>query len=245
MSYTNHTSNYNLPQYVGTDKPTYLGDFNTAMGIIDTQMKSNADSATGADSKADANTSAIGTLANLTTDAKNNLVSAVNEVQSEVTIAQNTANSATTTANTASTNIAKFNLTNRSTLTPTVNLGTLGDLTSVQFATDTTNSVFKVYGRIQITNLNNVSGTITLSLGNTSLRPDTAYEINTGAILVATNLNDVVSAVGSRNIKVDTNGDISIVVPAGSSVSTISGNTSVINIYISPCLYFNSDFGDQ
>lgn len=245
MASTNKTTNYELSQFVGTDKPAWLGDYNTDMGKIDTQMKANADTATGADGKADANATAIGTLSNLTTEAKTNLVSAINEVQGEVTTAQNTANSANTTANTASTNIAKFNLTNRSNLTPTVNLGTLGDLTNVQFATDTTNSVFKVYGRIQITNLTNVSGTITLSLGNTSLRPTTAYEINTGAILVSTNLSEIVSAVGSRNIKVDTNGDISVVVPAGSSLSTISGNTSTINIYISPCLYFNSDFGDQ
>lgn len=45
MSYTNHTPNYNLPQYVGTDKPTYLGDFNNAMTTIDTQMHNNAQNA--------------------------------------------------------------------------------------------------------------------------------------------------------------------------------------------------------
>lgn len=45
MSYTNHTPNYNLPQYVGTDKPTFLGDFNNAMTTIDTQMHSNAQNA--------------------------------------------------------------------------------------------------------------------------------------------------------------------------------------------------------
>lgn len=245
MASTNKTTNYELSQFVGTDKPAWLGDYNTDMGKIDTQMKANADTATGADGKADANATAIGTLANLTTEAKTNLVSAINELQGEVTTAQNTANSANTTANTASTNIAKFNLTNRSNLTPTVNLGTVGTSSNVQFATDSTDSVFKIYGRVQITNLSNVSGTITLSLGNTSLRPTTAYEINTGAILVSTNLSDAVSAVGSRNIKVDTNGDISIVLPAGSSLSTISGSTSIINVYILPCLYFNSDFGDQ
>lgn len=45
MSYTNHTPNYNLPQYVGTDKPTFLGDFNNAMTTIDTQMHNNAQNA--------------------------------------------------------------------------------------------------------------------------------------------------------------------------------------------------------
>ena len=45
MSFTNHTPNYNLPQYVGTDKPTFLGDFNNAMTTIDTQMHNNAQKA--------------------------------------------------------------------------------------------------------------------------------------------------------------------------------------------------------
>lgn len=45
MSFTNHTPNYNLPQYVGTDKPTFLGDFNNAMSAIDTALHNNAQNA--------------------------------------------------------------------------------------------------------------------------------------------------------------------------------------------------------
>lgn len=47
MSSTNHTTNYNLPQFVGTDKPAWLGDINPAMSAIDTQMKNNADGIAG------------------------------------------------------------------------------------------------------------------------------------------------------------------------------------------------------
>lgn len=54
MSYTNTTSHYSLPQYVGSDKPKYLTDFNTAMATIDGQMYDNATAASTADSKADA-----------------------------------------------------------------------------------------------------------------------------------------------------------------------------------------------
>lgn len=46
MSSTNKTSNYELSQYIGTDKPTYLGDYNGDMLKIDGQMKSNENSAT-------------------------------------------------------------------------------------------------------------------------------------------------------------------------------------------------------
>lgn len=45
MSFTNHTPNYNLPQYVGTDKPTFLGDFNNAMSAIDTALHNNEQNA--------------------------------------------------------------------------------------------------------------------------------------------------------------------------------------------------------
>lgn len=44
MSATNHTTNYNLPIYIATDKPKYLTDFNNAMQTIDSAIKGVADS---------------------------------------------------------------------------------------------------------------------------------------------------------------------------------------------------------
>ena len=43
MTATNHTRNYNLSQFAGTDRPTWLGDYNGDMAKIDTQLKQNAD----------------------------------------------------------------------------------------------------------------------------------------------------------------------------------------------------------
>lgn len=43
MTATNHTKNYNLSQFAGTDRPTWLGDYNGDMGKIDAQLKENAD----------------------------------------------------------------------------------------------------------------------------------------------------------------------------------------------------------
>ena len=43
MAYSNTTPNYDLPQYVGTDIPNPLTDFNGAMSTIDTTMKNIAD----------------------------------------------------------------------------------------------------------------------------------------------------------------------------------------------------------
>lgn len=42
MSATNATTNYSLPLFIGTDKPAWLVDWNTAMTDIDSQMKVNA-----------------------------------------------------------------------------------------------------------------------------------------------------------------------------------------------------------
>lgn len=43
MTATNKTANYNLSQFVGTDRPTWIGDYNGDMSKIDAQLKRNAD----------------------------------------------------------------------------------------------------------------------------------------------------------------------------------------------------------
>ena len=48
MSSTNKTSHYNLPQFIGSDIPTWLGDFNSAMTAIDSGINAAATSASGA-----------------------------------------------------------------------------------------------------------------------------------------------------------------------------------------------------
>lgn len=59
MAHTNQTANYELPQFIGSDKPAWLVDFNQAMSAIDTAMKSNQTAAgTAATAAAQAQTSA-------------------------------------------------------------------------------------------------------------------------------------------------------------------------------------------
>ena len=246
MASTNKTTNYELSQFLGTDKPAWLSDYNTDMSKIDAGMKDNADGVTAVSGVASANATAIGSLPSLTTDVKTDLVSAVNEVDSHADTAQSVANSANTTASGCRTDLNKFNLTNRSDLTPTINLGTIdSNLSKIQFATDTTNSIFKVYGRLVISSLNGISGTLTVKLGQTSLRPATAYEINSGIIIIVKDTQGAYQAIGSRNIKVDTDGSIYGVVGGQSSILDLIGSTATIDLIVSPCLYFNTDFGDQ
>ena len=106
MASTNKTTNYDLSQYIGTDKPTYLTDYNQDMSKIDAGIHA-------AKSEADTNASAIGTLSSLTTTAKTSCVAAINEIDAEV--ATNTNNIATNTSNIA---------------TNTTHIGTVANLTT-------------------------------------------------------------------------------------------------------------------
>ena len=110
MSSTNQTTHYELSQFVGTDKPAWLSDYNGDMSKIDTAIYTASSTATGADGKADANATNIGNLASLTTTDKTSAVGAINEVDSHADTAQETANTANTNATMALNDIAKFNL---------------------------------------------------------------------------------------------------------------------------------------
>lgn len=139
MAATNHTTNYNLPQYIGTDKPTYLGDWNSTMGAIDTQMKTNADNASGAlsaaqtaqtnantalstaqgaDTKADTaltNAGTAQTTADNASSVASSALSTANSANTAAQAAQSTADSASATATSANTKAeaiaSKLNLT--------------------------------------------------------------------------------------------------------------------------------------
>lgn len=123
MSSTNKTRNYNLSQYIGTDKPTYLGDYNGDMLKIDNQMKVNADSASNAKSAAGA-AQAVADKASKDVKALNDSVTANSEdiaslktknAQQDVSIqnATNTASSANNKANQNEQNIRDINTRNQ------------------------------------------------------------------------------------------------------------------------------------
>lgn len=255
MSHTNSTTNYNLPQFIGTDKPTWLNDVNGAFSAIDTQMKANADSATSASTSATTANNAIGTLASLQTTAKTDLVTAINEVNTNAGVAQNTANGASTTANATATALngfeQKFNLTDITTHSPSTqgNVNT-GEYTLAQNADG---SIFKFYGskrymsssvllRSAISGLSGYYGCPTGLFLNT--HPSEGYIIK-GAGMIVQNKNDesAINAFWEDYFAVGTDGQIYI------WVSDESGNKTVPNgvyrqIQYPPCLYFNANFGD-
>ena len=88
MSYTNSTPNLHLPQYIATDKPTYLGDWNASMQTIDTVITETQATANGANSTATSANSvaqAAQTSANnANSKADNNKIS-IQEINSKLT----------------------------------------------------------------------------------------------------------------------------------------------------------------
>ena len=137
MASTNKTTNLELSQYVSSDKPTYLVDYNSDMSKIDTGVHTaqvTADTASTAatnaqttaegaqttattaitnaataQTTADGAVSNIGTLANLDTVNKANLVGAINEVNtSAVSSANILAGLADKVIETLGTNYIKF-----------------------------------------------------------------------------------------------------------------------------------------
>ena len=93
MSSTNKTTHYELSQYVGTDKPTYLSDYNGDMLNIDTAIH---------DAATDASTAV--TTANSAASAATAASTAASTAVTTANAAETTANNAALTANTASTN---------------------------------------------------------------------------------------------------------------------------------------------
>lgn len=89
MSATNHTANYELSQYIGSDEPKYLTDYNGDMSKIDTAIK-------GVDTKAETANTGVATNAS----AISALDTAVSSLQTQVTTVAGVANGNTGSINT-------------------------------------------------------------------------------------------------------------------------------------------------
>lgn len=237
MSSTNHTTNYNLSQFLGTDKPAWLGDYNSDMSKIDAGINTAQTTATGADGKADTNAAAIGTLTNLTTTDKTSLVAAINEVDTNADAAQGTANSAASTANSAAT--AANNIAAYITMTTyddvdsgdiTINAGSIGSK-SVSYASNAAGTVGKIYGSIVTVKPTSASTIVTIA--NLPFNVTSNFTVKGIAYAQATN-DKTLYAVG---VNFKTNNTATLEFGAGF-------NGLTLNIYLNASLLFIQDFGD-
>ena len=240
MSHTNTTSNYNLPQFVGTDKPAWLTDINQAFSAIDTAIKNTSDTANTASGNATTANNNIGDPSQLTTQNKTNLVNAINETVVNVTTAQQTANSATSTATLANTNankalteISNINLTSFNDLTVTTTNGSV-NTANVKVAKNSDGSLAKIYGSIYMTGM---TSTATVTISDTGLRPEEDIVVN-GACLAERFMSTGDASIYPQSYTIKTNGTVEISVYGQSSEAPRN------YIFLEACLLFIKQFGD-
>lgn len=104
MSSTNKTTYYDLSQYIGTDKPTYLGDYNADMAKIDAGIHGANDKATTASQNAGSAIARVGVVEKTVetqTQSITTLQTNVSGLQDSVKNAQSTASEASTKADSA------------------------------------------------------------------------------------------------------------------------------------------------
>lgn len=244
MASTNKTTHYELSQYVGSDKPTYLTDYNNDMSAIDTGIynaQTKADTAFAnagsADTKADnaqltanqalnsagnANTN-IGTMANLNTTDKTSLVGAVNEVNNNLNF---------TSFKNYNASSADFVKGNNITL----------DGLAVNLAKTQNGSYAKVYGQFLGYPTTSDSGNTEFVLNNTGLTISEAFTVNSVGITTRSqNLNgtDVVTYVARCDLLFNTNGSITI----KSNQTWETGK--YYNVILHPVVIQVKSFGDQ
>ena len=252
MSATNETTYLKLPQFVATDKPTWLGDFNNAMLKIDNDAAAANNTLTGipaqiaaVDQKADA------------------AVSTANSAKSTATSAQSTATAAQSTANAAASDIAKVKaylveLPNKGKKTDSngisfVNasgapVGVTGAISNVniQWALNEDGTYGKIYGTFILVNCTIPSGTFARIPANTIPigKPSALYNIDcagVSAVVRGTSPNYTMTRLIASYFRINPNGSIDI------SLTPTEGSTPATQVttFLFPCVYYFEDFGDS
>lgn len=233
MASTNKTANYNLSQYIGSDKPTYLGDYNADMLAIDTGMATNKTKADNAVSVANAanqtagNAQTTATQAQQTANSAKDTADGLSEAITQLTTKTNQNTSSITEL------INKFNLNRYNNVVATVTAG--GGSTSENSLTVASNedsSLFKIYGELIVNGI--AWSKQSIKLTNTGLSgPSEPYTIKGIAFAKGQTQTDyrVLSAT------VNTDGSITF-------DRSMEENT-VIRLWFPPCLYFNKNFNDS
>lgn len=244
MASTNKTTHYELSQYVGSDKPTYLTDYNNDMSAIDTGIynaQTKADSgytlANSADGKADtaltnaglAQTDAssaltkIGNLANLTTTEKTSVVGAINEVDADISkfnlVTFKNYDLSQSSADIVIDNASNFNVSG-----------------TITIASNSDGSIFKIYGVFGYTNTSGNSQSLKITLKNTNIYPTEAFEIFPAGFKSIIPGGAYDTDCYGAPIGVKSNGDIEY---SDSMLGTQSRRG-----FLFPCLYFAKNFGD-
>lgn len=253
MSATNHTTNYELPIFVGTDKPAWLVDWNSAMTAIDTAIHT-------AEGKADqAGTDIGGIVSSISTI--NSTLTSINTAVSQLRIDTNANTGSINTitsligngepTTTDKTIIGAINEINAEVYDFDLSSATVGNITSpvsgvtvdgastdISALLNASCSVGKVYGILSFT-LSNASfsaGTLFASIPITGLTVETPFRVSGYAMYVVVS-GDVVMVTIELGFR---NGGVDIYWTGGAVGATVT--KAYTNL--PPCLLFLKDLGD-
>lgn len=188
FGHTNSTPNYELPQFVGTDKPQWLTDINQGFLAIDTAIHN-------AYSLASLTSTNVGDISDLTTTVKTDVVSAVNEINGGLGDLSSTVASHTTAIGnntTAIGNLADLDTVDKGDLVGAINevdliatnnatsIGTLSNLNTTA-KNNLVSAINEVDGLVNKLNLT------TFNTYNTNVMTITNGTITSGSITVASN----------------------------------------------------------
>ena len=251
MASTNHTQYYNLPQYIGTDKPTYLVDFNQAMASIDAGIHA-------AKSKADNNenniTTLTGTVGGLSTTvgqhttsignldtAVGGLSTAVGNITDLNTIDKSSVVNAVNEVNVKASNFLNFSsITNYETNQLTYTSCTARGGSGITFAVDQDYGYAKLYGYVSVNKT--ASGDFSITIPDTGFRPATAFTVNGGGFVVNCGTNYIPTSINPLAITFNTNGTVTL---SGTvSVASQSGNYSFSKLFLMNSVIVLKDFSD-
>lgn len=264
FSSTNKTTHYELPQFIGTDKPTWLGDFNSAMSTIDGAIYDNASdidtletdvaSASATASQASQDVSTLSSTVSSLSSAVSAVTTTANNAQQTATSALNTANTANGKADTNASNITtlsgkidmvednveKFNLDTFRTIAKTdcstSNVDSTFAVSGLVLATNSDSSIFKLYGQV-FASLTN-GGTAGYVSFSSSLRPESDITINGAGVVVFESAGGDFKACRLASLEVKTTGEIRIIVPP------YGANPENKRVLLMANLYFAKDFTD-
>lgn len=254
MASTNHTQYYNLPQYIGTDKPTYLVDFNQAMASIDAGIhaaKSKADNnennittLTGTvsglsttvgehttsignlDTAVGGLSTAVGNITNLNTTDKTSVVNAVNEVNAK---ASNFLNF---------TDITVYDPADMTYTNATARSGSGG----ITVALDSNKEYAKIY-TVSFTNVNKTSsGDFSITIPDIGYRPSSAFTVGGAGLCINMNSSHTVVNITPATLTFNTNG--TVVVNGTVATASQSGNYSYTKVTLFNSVIVLKDFSD-
>ena len=225
MSSTNKTTNYKLSQYIGTDKPTYLGDYNSDMSKIDTQMKANANAASSAQSAAGAAQTKAESVESDMTQVKSD----IEELNTDVSGLQNSVQQANTTAGAANSTAASANTNASQALTTANNLAESLEWVTCVITTKLGSGVLFGYYCPKL-KLLNIYGNITgLSLTDNTpfARLTFPAGLNITSIRTLTNAANIGYSGGSNatSLRLGTNGDLYLAFTPPATVTSLAIST--------------------